>query len=227
VSIIPDPEADPRMPETWRRCSACKQDIPLKGVHYVCSVSTCNRKRTGLVFCSVDCWEIHLPTERHREAWAVEARAPATPEPAAPATEARQSRTGGSSRSGPGESPRTQTAPPRTIIRRRNEASAAGGASGTSGAPAADGAQNGPQSALRSHPAERAATTSRLRDDGGEILVVASKLKQYVKDVSGFNTSDKVLPLLSTALRRICDEAIENARRAERFTVMDRDVPRD
>ena len=54
------------MAETWRRCSACKTDIPLDGLHYVCSVSTCNRKRTGLVFCSVDCWEIHLPTERHR-----------------------------------------------------------------------------------------------------------------------------------------------------------------
>ena len=60
-----------------------------------------------------------------------------------------------------------------------------------------------------------------------EILVVASKLKQYVKQTSGFNTSDRVLPVLSAALRKICDEAIENARRAERLTVLDRDVPRD
>ena len=65
----------------WRRCSACKNDIALGAVHWVCSVSTCNRKRTGLVFCTVDCWEVHLPTERHREAWAVEARAPKTPDP--------------------------------------------------------------------------------------------------------------------------------------------------
>ena len=69
------------MAERWRRCSACKNDIALGGVYWVCSVSTCNRKRTALVFCSVDCWEIHLPTERHREAWAVEARAPSVPDP--------------------------------------------------------------------------------------------------------------------------------------------------
>ena len=55
---------------------------------------------------------------------------------------------------------------------------------------------------------------------------MASKLKAYVKASSGFNTSDRVLPVLSRALRTICDQAIENARRAERQTVLDRDVPR-
>ena len=60
----------------------------------------------------------------------------------------------------------------------------------------------------------------------GDILVVTSKLKAYVKSVSGLNNSDRVLPVLSNALRAICDEAIENARRAERQTVMGRDVPR-
>jgi histone H3/H4 len=39
-------------------------------------VSTCTRKRTGLYFCSVACWEAHLPAMRHREAWAVEKKAP-------------------------------------------------------------------------------------------------------------------------------------------------------
>lgn len=152
----------------WRRCSACKNDIALGAVHWVCSVSTCNRKRTGLVFCSVDCWEVHLPTERHREAWAVEARAPKTPDPPEGVPKARAK--------GAGEA----TSKPTT-------------------APAAS---------------------------EGDILVVASKLKAYVKSASGFNTSDRVLPVLSNALRAICDEAIENARRAERQTVMDRDVPR-
>jgi len=56
---------------------------------------------------------------------------------------------------------------------------------------------------------------------------VASRLKAYIKKASGFNTSDGVLPVLSAALREICDEAIENARRAEQLTVMGRDVPRD
>ena len=70
------------MAERWRRCSACKKDIALSSVYWVCSVSTCNRARTALVFCSVDCWEIHLPTERHRDAWAVEKRAPKVPDAA-------------------------------------------------------------------------------------------------------------------------------------------------
>jgi hypothetical protein len=150
------------MAERWRRCSACKSDIELGGIHWVCSVSTCNRVRTALVFCSVDCWEIHLPTERHREAWAIEERAPLTPDP-------------------PGGAPRKRKA--------------------------------------------RKATGSA--GDVGEILVVASRLKAYVRSVSGYNTSDSVLPVLSAALRKICDESVENARRAERQTVMDRDVPHD
>ncbi len=204
------------MPETWRRCSACKQDIPLGGLHYVCSVSTCNRKRTGLVFCSVDCWEIHLPTERHREAWAVEARAPSTPEPPAsspsPAPDAKRTKAGSTGTAG--GSP-TRATTPKAIIRRRREdapVEAANEAAAATPIHAASGRPTG---------------TALRRDDDGEILVVASKLKQYVKDASGFNTSDRVLPLLSAALRRICDEAIENARRAERLTVMDRDVPRN
>lgn len=149
------------MAERWRRCSACKRDIELGAVHWVCSVSTCNRARTALVFCSVDCWEVHLPTERHREAWAIEARAPREPDPPA----------------------------------------------GT--------------------PRKRKPRAPRPPGDPGEILVVASRLKAYIKARAGYNTSDNVLPVLSAALRKICDEAIQNARRAERQTVMDRDVPRD
>jgi hypothetical protein len=39
-------------------------------------VSTCNRSRTRLVFCTVSCWDSHVAILRHRDAWAVEARAP-------------------------------------------------------------------------------------------------------------------------------------------------------
>lgn len=60
----------------WRRCSSCKQEIGFQATYWVCSVSTCNRKRTGLVFCSTSCWDAHLPTMNHREAWAEERRAP-------------------------------------------------------------------------------------------------------------------------------------------------------
>src|SRR5580704_3043132 len=64
------------MAETWLVCSACRKDIPYGALHQTCSVSTCNRSRTRLVFCSVACWDSHVGDARHREAWAVEARAP-------------------------------------------------------------------------------------------------------------------------------------------------------
>lgn len=60
----------------WRRCSSCKKEIGFTRVYWVCSVSTCNRKRTGLVFCTTSCWDAHLPLMNHREAWAEERRAP-------------------------------------------------------------------------------------------------------------------------------------------------------
>jgi hypothetical protein len=62
--------------ETWRTCSACKNPIPFHATHWVCSVSTCTRPRTGYVFCTVSCWDSHVADARHRDAWAVEARAP-------------------------------------------------------------------------------------------------------------------------------------------------------
>jgi hypothetical protein len=81
--------------ETWLKCSACKNPIPYNATHWVCSVSTCNRSRTRLVFCTVSCWDSHVAMLRHRDAWAVEAKAPTKeawerelaenpPEPAAP-----------------------------------------------------------------------------------------------------------------------------------------------
>lgn len=65
---------------SWKRCSSCKKEIPFKSTYYVCSVSTCTRKRTGFAFCSVECWETHVPMMRHREAWAVEETAPTAQE---------------------------------------------------------------------------------------------------------------------------------------------------
>ena len=64
------------MAETWLKCSACKNPIAFGAAHWVCSVSTCNRSRTRLVFCTVSCWDSHVAILRHRDAWAVEAKAP-------------------------------------------------------------------------------------------------------------------------------------------------------
>ena len=59
--------------------------------------------------------------------------------------------------------------------------------------------------------------------EGGEVLVVASKLKNYIRAKSGMNTSAAVMGALSGRIRQLCDQAIENARREGRKTVMDRD----
>ncbi len=63
-------------PDFWRRCSSCKKPIPYKTKYWVCNVSTCNRKRTGLAFCGVSCWDAHVPMMNHRESWAEERKAP-------------------------------------------------------------------------------------------------------------------------------------------------------
>ena len=52
---------------------------------------------------------------------------------------------------------------------------------------------------------------------------MASKLKDYIRERSDMNTSDRVFDVLSDELRRIADRAIEEARRNERRTVLDRD----
>jgi hypothetical protein len=181
------------MAERWRRCSACKNDIALSAVYWVCSVSTCNRVRTALVFCSVDCWEIHLPTERHREAWAVEKRAPKVPDP-------------------PEGAPRMRTT------------SGHGPVSG-SGSPGGRAAGARPSAGSAPRAIVRRAAEDEDESLPTDILVVASKLKGYVREGSGFNTSDRVMLVLSDVLRRLCDQAIGNARRAGRDTVEARDLP--
>lgn len=135
----------------WRKCSSCKKPIPHGGKHYVCSVSTCNGSRTGYVFCSVPCFDVHLPIARHKDAAAIEAKAPLR-EPA------------------------------RTIIKSLEKAQ-----------------------------------TPR------EILIIASRLKEYIDARSQMNTSAQVMDVLSDYVRILCDRAIENAREEGRKTVLDRD----
>lgn len=56
-----------------------------------------------------------------------------------------------------------------------------------------------------------------------EVLVVVSKVKNYIRAKSEFNTAGNVAPKLSEMVRRMCDQAIERARSDGRKTVMDRD----
>lgn len=57
-----------------------------------------------------------------------------------------------------------------------------------------------------------------------DVLVVTSKVKGYIKEKSGMNTSGSLIEVLSREVEKICDKAIENAKNDGRKTVMDRDI---
>jgi len=61
----------------WRKCTTCKKTIGFSQKYWVCSVSTCNRIRTGLVFCDLRCFDAHVPVINHRDAGAFEKTSPA------------------------------------------------------------------------------------------------------------------------------------------------------
>jgi histone H3/H4 len=60
--------------------------------------------------------------------------------------------------------------------------------------------------------------------ESNEVLVVASKVKVYIKEKGDMKTSSSVLSALSERIRTMCDEAIESARSDGRKTVLDRDI---
>ena len=64
----------------WKHCSTCKKELPFRARYHACNVSTCNRGHLALAFCSVECWDSHVPLLRHRDAWAVEKTAPSREE---------------------------------------------------------------------------------------------------------------------------------------------------
>lgn len=156
----------------WRKCSSCKKPIPHNSRYYVCSVSTCNGQRTGYVFCSVPCFEVHLPGARHKDAAAIEQKSPAestasaNPQPAA--ANGRE--------------------PQRLIVK----------SAGTTSQPSR---QQIPR----------------------DVLIIASRLKEYIVARAEMNTSGSVMEALSDHVRRVCDQAIDNARTEGRKTVLERD----
>jgi len=196
------------MAEAWLKCSACRSDIAFGVKYFQCSVSTCNRARTRLVFCSVPCWDSHVATLRHRDAWAEDRIAPSKaawereladqpPEPARVIGRAAGGPPAPPARPAPVISatpaPAPVTAAPRRIV----------------GEPA---------------PAPAGVTLEEVADR--DILIVVSKLKKYIKDRSGMNCSDAVAEVLSDHVRALADDSIRAAARDERKTVLDRDVPR-
>jgi hypothetical protein len=169
------------MSEQFRRCSTCKASIAYGAEYYTCSVSTCNQKRLALFFCSVPCWDAHVPGARHRDAWAEKQVAP---------------RSAGSGSSTMAAAPRSdgdEAAKRRVIVSKAV-------------APPASGDEDDEPSAE------------------GDVLVVVSKLKAYIRARSEMNTSSGVAEVLSDHLRTIARDAIREAGRQGRKTVLDRDV---
>ena len=172
--------------DVWRRCSSCKGDILLGDPYFTCSVSTCNTARASLVFCSLECWQSHVPAMRHRDAWAEEHRAvadtngaefvPAKPAVATPSVDDPLTDAGSSKR--------------RRIVS------------------AGDPAGSAPHAA---------------REGPREVLIVASKLKSYIRTWGEMNTSDRVLSVLSDHVRELSRRAVRVAAQDGRKTVLDRD----
>ena len=66
-------------------------------------------------------------------------------------------------------------------------------------------------------------SNSGFQSHDEDVLIVASKLKQYIKDKYGMSTSAGVMDILSHQVRRLTDRAAEKARLEGRKTVLDRD----
>lgn len=161
----------------WKVCSICRNPIGFKAVYYTCSVSTCQRKRTGLVFCSPACFDAHLPMMRHRDAWADQEISPTAAE-AALEEAAEQAETATPER----------TQPARRMV----------------GAPVA-------------------APSEATQSDGDDVLIVTTRLKKFIRNQSGMNTSDNVLTVLSEHIRQLSVQALRVAAADGRKTVFDRD----
>ena len=56
------------------------------------------------------------------------------------------------------------------------------------------------------------------------VLVVTSKVKKFIKDESGCNTSAETVEVLSKAVEQLCKKGVESARSDGRKTVMARDI---
>jgi hypothetical protein len=178
--------------DVWLLCSACRKPIRFGATHFVCSVSTCNRDRTRLVFCSVSCWD----------AWAVEERAPARGQAAREARHEPVPRA---------PAPPPVARPPVALPLARPSA-----------APAAAPPRPAAVGSVTAHAGGPALSNHFDHDD---VMVVVSKVKKYIRERSGMNTSDAVAEALGAHVRKVCDDAIRNAVRDGRKTVLDRDVP--
>lgn len=237
------------LPASFKRCSTCKNPIGFDTRYFLCSVSTCNRKRMQLVFCSVSCWDAHQADARHRDAGAEEARSPsqaawareqaeekkrAAASAAGDAPVVMKKVTGAASldilvvasrfkeyiaqRAGMATSERVLGFLSDHLRHVCDEAIAAAGKDGRRTVMDRDVLP------ITTRGTGTLATGAVEVDDRpDEVLVVVTKLKDYIKARAGMNTSDAVAPVLSAYLRRLARGAIRKAGTDDRKTVLDRD----
>mgnify|MGYP002879657929 CR=1 FL=1 len=158
------------MNQYWKNCSSCKKPIQYGQKHYVCSVSSCQSARFSPIFCTVNCWDAHVPMMNHRSsAWAEEQYAPKDP-------------------------PISQRLP-------------SGG---------------GDSDELRARLMRQMASGAKPAESK-DVLIVASKLKKYIKERGDMNCSAEVMEALSDIVRHHANDAIDRARADGRKTVKGRD----
>lgn len=80
-----------------------------------------------------------------------------------------------------------------------------------------------PKRIIISNSVTASSVPQRKSSMSGEVLVVVSKMKQYIREMSEMNTSEDVNQIISEMIRGECDKAIANARAEGRKTVMARD----
>jgi len=200
-------------PSFWKKCSSCKSPIGFNQIFWVCSVSTCRTQKKGLAFCKVSCWDAHLSLLRHRESWAEEKRSPTQDQFSKGLKDPFQ----GLNKSAEKENLSQAHVSPFSHSSKTTVVRKSGGQE---------------KRTVTKNPQIRKESSQPIFQGGlalqpvteKEILIVASKLKNYIKDRSGgMNTSASVMEALSDKVRALCDEAIQNANQAGRKTVMDRD----
>lgn len=221
-------------PRHFRLCSSCKRTALEFGKrYYVCSVSTCNRSRNPLTFCSLPCFEAHVPVLRHREAWAEEKTAPTRDQflaerELAESSESAAGRTKPASGAGSGEdwrespSGRAKPRPEQVVDNERLGRAALNRSPGTD--TRAPSVVRRAATATRFQPAANKELLMSDEQGTKEVLVVISKVKAYIRAKSSMNTSDAVTEALSDSVRTTCDQAIEKAKGEGRKTVMARDI---
>jgi histone H3/H4 len=167
----------------------------------------------ALTFCSVACFQAHVPTLRHRDAWAEEKRAPTAAQWEAERNARQDEESAQAAHDNHDANGAKDDERPVRAVHDRGV-----GPARTPSVEKLAAASTGQKPAARKE-------LPMSNEVPKEVLVVISKVKAYIRAKSSMNTSDAVTEALSELVRATCDQAIERAKSEGRKTVMARDIP--